>query len=89
MFGNKNNQTTNSNDNNRPPYVVKQVVLDEPYQGLESGSQILLDLETTINRQVEHGYRLHTMSTSTFEDDTGFCHFLLCVTLVFERLDMR
>lgn len=50
MFGNKNNQ--NQNPNNRPPYIVKQVVLTEAFFGTGSDGYSLTNLQGVINRQV-------------------------------------
>lgn len=87
MFGNKNNQ--NQNPNNRPPYIVKQVVLTEAFFGTGSDGYSLTNLQCVINRQVAQGYRLHTISTTSSGSKGFFGGDKIQATMVFERLDMR
>ncbi|MBD9185042.1 MAG: DUF4177 domain-containing protein [Clostridiales bacterium] len=69
------------------PYVVLQVTLKEKLIG--TGSKNLDDLEYIINKQVEKGYRLHTMSTSNGGSKGLAGGDRIQATLVFERLDLR
>jgi hypothetical protein len=87
MFGNKNNQ--NQNPNNRPPYIVKQVVLNEAFFGTGSDGYSLTNLQGVINRQVAQGYRLHTISTTSSGSKGFFGGDKIQATMVFERLDIR
>lgn len=87
MFGNKNNQ--NQNPNNRPPYIVKQVVLTEAFFGTGSDGYSLTNLQGVINRQVAQGYRLHTISTTSSGSKGFFGGDKIQATMVFERLDIR
>ncbi len=68
------------------PYVVIQVTLKEKMFG--TGSVNLTDLEEVINSQVEKGYRLHTMATSTSDSKGIAGGDRIQATLVFERLDI-
>lgn len=71
------------------PYIVRQVVLTEKFFGTGSSDICLSSLQDVINKQVEKGYRLHTISTTS----SGSKGFLggdkIQATLVFERLDLR
>jgi hypothetical protein len=87
MFGNKNDQ--NQNPNNRPPYIVKQVVLNEAFFGTGSDGYSLTNLQGVINRQVAQGYRLHTISTTSSGSKGFFGGDKIQATMVFERLDIR
>lgn len=73
----------------KEPYVVKQVVLTEEWLGTGSKEQNLLSLQSLINHQVEKGYRLHTMSTTSSGSKGWLGGDKIQATLVFERLDMR
>lgn len=83
MFGNK------QNPNNRPPYIVQQVVLGEPVTGLGSGSQDLYNLQVMLNKYAASGYRLHTMSTAATGHKGALSGYKIHATLVFERMDIR
>ena len=67
--------------------MVLQVTLKEKLIG--TGSKNLDDLEYIINKQVEKGYRLHTMSTSNGGSKGLAGGDRIQATLVFERLDLR
>jgi hypothetical protein len=67
-------------------YIVIQVVLTEKLLGKGSGTSSLTNLQATINKQVAHGYRLHTISTAS----SGSKGFLggdkIQATMVFEKV---
>ena len=67
-------------------YIVVQVVLTEKFLGTGSGTTSLTNLQATINKQVAHGYRLHTISTTS----SGSKGFLggdkLQATMIFEKV---
>ncbi|MGJ8638247.1 MAG: DUF4177 domain-containing protein [Opitutaceae bacterium] len=67
-------------------YVVQQVVLTEKFLGTGSGGSSLTNLQAAINKQVAHGYRLHTISTTS----SGAKGFLsgdkIQATMVFEKV---
>lgn len=73
--------------NNGDKYVVLQVVLTEKLLGTGSGTAILTNLQSEINKQAAKGYRLHTISTTS----SGSKGFLggdkIQATMVFERID--
>ena len=88
MFG-FDDKVGKANNNNRMPYIVRQVVLTEKFFGTGSSDYCLTALQDVINRQVSQGYRLHTITTTA----SGSKGFLggdkIQATLVFERLDLR
>ncbi len=67
-------------------YIVIQVVLTEKLVGTGSGGTSLTNLQSTINKQVAQGYRLHTISTTS----SGSKGFLggdkIQATMVFEKV---
>ena len=67
-------------------YIVLQVVLTEKLMGTGSGTSSLTNLQATINEQVAHGYRLHTISTTS----SGSKGFLggdkIQATMIFEKV---
>ena len=67
-------------------YIVIQVVLTEKLIGTGSGASSLTNLQTTINKQVALGYRLHTISTTS----SGSKGFLggdkIQSTMIFEKV---
>lgn len=65
-------------------YVVLQVTLKEKFIGTGSGN--LIELEKVINKQVEKGYRLHTVSTSNGGSKGLLAGDRIQATLVFEKL---
>lgn len=89
MFGNKQKQNPNQNVNNRPPYIVKQVVLTEAWAGTGSNASSLINLQNAINYEVSKGYRLHTISTTSSGSKGLLGGDKIQATMVFERLDMR
>lgn len=66
------------------PYVVLQATLKEKLFGTGSGN--LAELENLINRQVEKGYRLHTIATSNSGSKGFGGGDRIQATLVFEHL---
>lgn len=66
------------------PYVVMQVTLKEKFIG--TGSENLQELESVINKQVQKGYRLHTISTSNGGSKGLLGGDRIQATLVFERV---
>lgn len=70
--------------NNDLPYVVLQVTLKEKFFG--TGSNNLIELEEVINKQVEKGYRLHTISTTNSSSKGLGGGDRIQATLVFEKL---
>lgn len=67
-------------------YVVVQVILTEKFIGVGSGVSSLSNLQHTINKQAEKGYRLHTFATEA----SGSKGFLggdkIQATMVFEKV---
>ena len=65
-------------------YVVLQVTLKEKFIGTGSGN--LTELENVINKQVEKGYRLHTIATSESSSKGFGGGDRIQATLVFEKI---
>ena len=65
-------------------YVVLQVTLKEKFIG--TGSKNLTELENVINKQVEKGYRLHTIATSESSSKGFGGGDRIQATLVFEKI---
>lgn len=67
-------------------YIVLQVVMTEKLVGTGSGTSSLTNLQTTSNKQVALGYRLHTISTTS----SGSKGFLggdkIQATMIFEKV---
>lgn len=65
-------------------YVVLQVTLKEKFFGTGSGN--LTELENVINKQVEKGYRLHTITTANGGSKGLSGGDRIQATMVFEKI---
>lgn len=65
-------------------YVVLQVTLKEKLFGTGSGN--LTELENVINKQVEKGYRLHTITTANGGSKGLSGGDRIQATMVFEKI---
>ncbi|MER0123096.1 DUF4177 domain-containing protein [Streptococcus sp. ZJ93] len=65
-------------------YVVLQVTLKEKFWGTGSGN--LTELEDVINRQVQKGYRLHTITTANGGSKGLGGGDRIQATMVFEKI---
>ncbi|MGT2800719.1 hypothetical protein [Streptococcus marmotae] len=65
-------------------YVVLQVTLKEKFLGTGSGN--LTELEDVINRQVQKGYRLHTITTANGGSKGLGGGDRIQATMVFEKI---
>lgn len=65
-------------------YVVLQVTLKEKFFGTGSGN--LTELENVINKQVEKGYRLHTITTANGGSKGLGGADRIQATMVFEKI---
>jgi hypothetical protein len=74
---------------NRPAYIVRQIVLTEAFFGTGSNQNSLMTLQNAINQEVAHGYRLHTMSTTSSGSKGFMGGDKIQATLIFERIDLR
>ena len=68
-------------------YVVLQVVLSEKLRGTGSNTKSLTLLQSTINEQVNRGYRLHSFSTVSSGSKGIWGGDRIQATMVFEQID--
>lgn len=86
---NKPGMPTNAAVDTKPAYIVQQVVLTEKFFGTGSNVMSLTNLQNIINQQVDKGYRLHTITTTSSGSKGLLGGDKIQATLVFERLDLR
>lgn len=86
LFTNANNESTFSTASGIDGlnYVVLQVTLKEKFIGTGSGN--LTELENVINKQVNKGYRLHTITTTNGGSKGLGGGDRIQATMVFEKI---
>lgn len=68
-------------------YLVLQVVLKEKLIGVGSNLATMSELQATINKQAEKGYRLHTITTTSSGSKGLLGGDRIQATMVFEKID--